>query len=84
MIPKSNNNSHDDGISVFSMFFPKKTCTLMPLSVSNDEPCMVRPTLIDINPNEIRYYPCMISLNKRAVSCNVLSPTICVPNETKT
>ena len=55
----------------------------MPLSVSNDEPCMVRPTLIDINPNEIRYYPCMISLNKRAVSCNVLSPTICVPNETK-
>ena len=56
----------------------------MPLSVSNDEPCMARPTLIDINPNEIRYYQCMTSLNKHAGSCNVLSPTICVLNETKT
>ena len=27
----------------------------------NDEPCMVRPTLIDLNPFELRYYPFMIS-----------------------
>ena len=30
----------------------------------NDEPCMVRPTLIDMNPFELKYYPFMISLNK--------------------
>ena len=24
---------------------------------SNDEPCMVRPTLTDVNPVELKYYP---------------------------
>ena len=45
----------------------------------NDETCMVRPTLIDLNPIELKYYPFMISLDK----CNVLSPKICVPKKTK-
>ena len=49
----------------------------------NDEPCMVRPTLIDMNPIELKYYPFMISLNKCTGTCNVLSPKICVPKETK-
>ena len=49
----------------------------------NGEPCMVRPTLIDLNPVELKYYPFMISLNKCTGSCNVLSPKICVPKETK-
>ena len=44
---------------------------------------MVRPTLIDMNPNEFKYYPCMISLNKCTGSCNALSPKICVPKEVK-
>ena len=48
----------------------------------NDEPCMVRPTLIDFNPTELKYYPFMISLDKCTGSCNVLSPKICVPKET--
>ena len=26
----------------------------------NDEPCMVRPTLIDMNPNELIYCQCRI------------------------
>ena len=43
---------------------------------------MVRPTLIDMNPDELRYYPFMISLNKCTGSCNALSPKICVPKET--
>ena len=46
----------------------------------NDEPCMVKPTLIDMNPNE---HPFMISLNQCVGSCNVLSPKICVSKETK-
>ena len=30
----------------------------------NNEPCMIRPTLIDLNPVELNYYPFMISLDK--------------------
>ena len=30
----------------------------------NDEPCMVRPTLIDLNPVKLKYYSFMISLGK--------------------
>ena len=39
----------------------------------NDEPCMVRSTLIKMNSVELKYYPFMISLNKCTVTCNVLS-----------
>ena len=49
----------------------------------NNEPCMVRPTLIHMNPVELKYYPFMIALNKGTGSCNVLSPKICVPKDTK-
>ena len=38
---------------------------------------------LDLNPVELKYYPFMISLNKCTGSCNVLSPNICVPKETK-
>ena len=34
---------------------------------------MVRPTLIDVNPVELKYYPFMINLNKFTWICNVLS-----------
>ena len=44
---------------------------------------MVRPTLIDMNPVELKYHTFVISLNKCTGSCNVLSPKICVPKETK-
>ena len=43
----------------------------------NDEPCMVRPTIINMNPNELKYYPSMISLNKCAGNWNALSLKIC-------
>ena len=49
----------------------------------NDEPYMVRSTLIDLNPIELKYYPFMISLDKFTGSCNVLSANICVPKEIK-
>ena len=44
----------------------------------NDEPCMVRPTLINVNPVGLRYYPFMISLDKCTGSFNVLFPKICL------
>ena len=49
----------------------------------NDKPCSVRPTLIDLIPVKLKYYPFIISLNKCTGSCNVLSPKICLPKETK-
>ena len=47
------------------------------------EPCMVRPTFIDMNPVELKYYPFVIGLNKCTGSCNVLSRKVCVPRETE-
>ena len=52
------------------------------MSVLNNEPCMVRPILIDMNPVGIKYYPLMINLYKCSGRCNILSPNICVPKET--
>ena len=49
----------------------------------DDEPCMVRSTIIDMNPVELKYYTFMVSLNKCTGSYNVLSPKICVPKDTK-
>ena len=49
----------------------------------NDYPCMVRLTLIDMNPVVLKYYPFMISINKCTGSCNVLSPKMRVAKETK-
>ena len=44
---------------------------------------MVRTSLIDMNPVELKYYPFMISLDKCTGSCDALSPTFFVPKETK-
>ena len=44
---------------------------------------MVRSTLTDMNPVELKYYPFVISIDKCTGSCNALSPKICVPKETK-
>ena len=44
---------------------------------------MVRLTLTDLNPVELKSYPFMISSDKYSRSFNVLSPKICVPKEAK-
>ena len=52
----------------------------------NNEPCMTRPTLIDLNSIELNYCSFMISLDKFNGSCNVvddLSAKICVSIKTK-
>ena len=38
----------------------------------NNEPCMTRTTLIDLNPIEINNYPFMISLDKCNGRCNAV------------
>ena len=45
---------------------------------------MVRPTLIDMNPVALKYYPVMISLNKCTGSYNVLSPKYVFQRKQKT
>ena len=52
----------------------------------NNEPCMIRLTLIDINPFELKYYPFMINLCKcsgRCHSVDDLSTKIYGPSKTK-
>ena len=49
----------------------------------NDEPCMVRPILTDLNSVEVKYYLFMISLDKCTGSCNILSLKICVAKNKK-
>ena len=51
-----------------------------------NEPCMIRPTLIEVNTVERNYYPSMISLDTCNGSCNIaddVSTKICVPRKTK-
>ena len=43
---------------------------------------MIRSTFIDLNSVKVKYL-FMISFNKCTRSCNVLSPKIFVPKETK-
>ena len=53
---------------------------------SNNESCMIRLCLIDLNPLGCKYYPFMISLDKYSGSSNSvddLSTKICVPNKMK-
>ena len=52
----------------------------------NNESCIARPTLIDLNPIELNYYPFMISPDKCNGSFNAvddLPMKICVLNKTK-
>ena len=44
---------------------------------------MIRTILTDLNPDELKYYSFMISLEKCNGSCNALSPKICVPKKAK-
>ena len=56
------------------------------LSFSNSLVCLdlLRPTVTDLNPVELIYYPLMINLDKCNGTCNVLSPKICVRKKQKT
>ena len=48
-----------------------------------DEPCVVRLTLIDLSPVELKYYSFIFSLDKCNGIWNVLSPKIYVLKKTK-
>ena len=47
-------------------------CTL-----SNNEPCLARPTLINLNPNEPHYYPLFLVLDRYNGNCNTFDDLSC-------
>ena len=52
----------------------------------NNQPCMVKLTLTDLNPDELHYYQFIISMNRCDGSCNTAedpSGRKCVLNKTE-
>ena len=68
---------------VLLSFSSSLVCVRTKCQFLNDETCMVRPTLINLNPVEPKYYPFMISLDTCSGSCNVLSTKLFVSKHTK-
>ena len=58
---------------VFLSFSSSLTFSQIKCLSLNDELCMVIPTLVDLNPVEVKFYAFIISLDKCTGSCNVLS-----------
>ena len=47
----------------------------------DNQPCLAKPTLIDLNHDELRYYPFMVSLDRRDGRCNTLhDPSLIIFN----
>ena len=71
--------------SLISLFGIIKTKSLEYVSVTNQE-CMARPKIIDVNKNEIAFYPLSIKVNKFSGNCNNINDPmvrLCVPDITK-
>ena len=68
---------------VFVVLFIFNNSVATKCVLSNDEPCIVRATLIDLNSVKLKYYPFVITLDKCHGSCYVLSPKIYVPKKKK-
>ena len=52
----------------------------------NNEPCLAKATLIDLNPNELNFHPLMNNLDKCSESCYPFDDLFdgpCIPNKTK-
>ena len=67
---------------LISLFGIIKTKALECVSVANQE-CMARPKIIDVNENEIVFYPLSIKVNKCRGNCNNINDPmakLCVPD----
>ena len=67
---------------LISLFGIIKTKALECVSVTNQE-CMARPTIIDVNKNEIVFYPLSIKVSKCSGNCNNINDPIaklCIPD----
>ena len=62
-----------------------RSLAIKSVSLKN-KPCITRPTLVDLNPVELNYFPLMISLDKSNENCNAaddLSAKIWIRSEAK-
>ena len=67
---------------LISLFGIIKTKAIECVSVTNQE-CMARPKIIDVNKNEIVFYPLSIKVNKCRGNCNNINDPmvkLCVPD----
>ena len=64
---------------VFIVLLSFSKCLATKCLFLNDETCLVRPTLINLNSMELKYSPSMISFDICTGNCNIVSPKICVP-----
>ena len=67
---------------LMSLFGIIKTKALECVSVTNEE-CMARPKIIDVNKNEIVFYPLSIKVNKCSCNCNNINDPmakLCIPD----
>ena len=60
-------------INIHKFLIPKNktsvfVCNRTKYIYLNDEPCMIRPTLIDLNPAELKYYPLKVRLDHKCVN----------------
>ena len=62
--------------SLFIVFFSFSKSLATKFLFLNDEPCMTRPTLTDMNSVELKYYPFMISLNVMGVVMSYLQKCV--------
>ena len=52
--------------------------------ISKRELCLAKPTLMDLNLNELHYYPCLVDLDRCNGSFNILndlSSSVCILNK---
>ena len=52
----------------------------------NNQECKIRSEIINVNTNELVFYPYSVTINKCKGSCNTLNdqyPKLCVPNTNK-
>ena len=52
----------------------------------NNQPCMIRPMRINLNPDELRYCPFIVSMDRCDGICNIVEKAFgkaSVPNETE-
>ena len=70
-----------------SLFLPSlvRTTSLNCISIKNQE-CKIRPEIINVNGNELVFYPFSIKTSKCSGSCNNINESyakICVPDVIK-
>ena len=69
------------GLTVLSKFTNALKCVLM-----NNQECIIRPEIININSNNLIFYPFSVKINRCSGNCNNINDPyarICVPDTVK-